>query len=186
MSTVYLVHGFNVKDGGDASVGRLRGSLASYGHKVIPIKYGWMHRLRVRMCTVGVAKTFASMVEPGASVIAHSNGANIVHAAAVAGAVFENVFLINPALDADMDIPHARFIHVFYAKSDPWTRLARWIPFSNWGRQGQVGFTGDDSRYSSTDLDTLTGTKNGHSGIFSTKRGRSWLVQMIRGGLYER
>jgi hypothetical protein len=126
------------------------------------------------------------MAEPGSSVIAHSNGANVVHAAAKAGAVFRNVFLINPALDADVSIPNAAYVHVFYSSSDPWTKLARWIPFSPWGRQGQVGFLGDDPRYESTDLDVLTGTKNGHSGIFSTKLGIAWLTAMIRGGLYER
>ena len=183
MSTIYLVHGFNVKDGGDGSVGTLRRSLEISGHKVVLVQYGWMHRFRVRMCTKGVANVFASMAEPDSVVIAHSNGANVVHAAAEAGAKFKHVFLINPALDAGKDIPNADKVHVFYAPSDPWTRIARWIPFSDWGRQGQVGYTGTDPRYKHTNLDDLADKEVGHSGIFADVFARSLMLVIIKGEL---
>ena len=181
MSHIYLVHGFNVKDGGDATIGTLRRALEHAGHTVTPVKYGWMHRLRVRMCTKGVARMFASLASPDSVVIAHSNGANVVHAAAKFGVHFEHVFLINPALDADMDIPNADKVTVFYAPSDPWTRAARWIPFSKWGRQGQVGYTGEDDRYTSIDIDELSSKKLGHSGVFADTYARALVLIIIKG-----
>jgi pimeloyl-ACP methyl ester carboxylesterase len=187
MSTIYLVHGFNVKDGGRRTVGSLKPILEGYGHKVVPVKYGWMHRFRVRACTNGVASTFASMVEPDSIVIAHSNGANVVHSAAADhDAKFKHVFLINPALDADMDIPNADKVTVFYAPSDPWLRLARWIPFSRWGRQGQIGFTGKSDHHEQINLDLLAGHEVLHSGIFSQWFDRELLTHVITGELYER
>jgi hypothetical protein len=184
MSLIYLVHGFNVKDDGAGSVGTLTRSLEAGGHTVKLVTYGWMQRLRVRACTKGVAKVFASMVEPNSVVIAHSNGANVVNAAAEFGAVFEHVFLINPALDEDIAIPFARRVTVFHAPSDGWTRLARWIPFSDWGRQGQVGYTGDDDRYINVDLDFLSGgEKLGHSGVFKDVAIRTTMTAIIKGEL---
>ena len=181
MSTIYLVHGFNVKDGGDATIGTLRQALEHAGNTVIMVKYGWMHRMRVRMCTKGVARMFASMAKPNSVVVAHSNGANVVHAAAGFGVHFKHVFLINPALDADMDIPNADRVTVFHAPSDPWTRAARWIPFSKWGRQGQIGYTGTDTRYTSVDLDALSGEKLGHSGVFASTYARALVLITIKG-----
>lgn len=179
MSTVYLVHGFNVKDGGRASVGRLRRGLQARGHEVRMIKYGFMQRLRVRGCTDGVAHTIASLIPPYSNVVAHSNGANVINRAAELGASFNRVWLINPALDDDIALPRTHKVHVFHAPSDPWTRLARFIPFSDWGRQGQIGYTGDSPRYTNTNLDALTGREVKHSGIFDRRRDRERLISII-------
>lgn len=187
MSMIYLLHGFNVKDGGAGSVGTLVRSLEDGGHTVKMVTYGWMQRFRVRACTEGVAQTFACMAVKNSIVIAHSNGANVVNAAAEAGAVFKHVFLINPALDEGIAIPNARRVTVFHAPSDGWTRLARWIPFSDWGRQGQVGYTGDDERYVNVDLDFLSGgEKLGHSGVFKDVAVRTTMTAIIKGALHER
>ena len=182
MSTVYLLHGFNVKDGGAGSTGKLRAGLEAAGFTVKEIKYGWMNRVRVRLCNKSVAHVLADMADNDSILIAHSNGCSIAYSAAEFGAPFKHVFLINPALDVDKEIPNVRNVHVFYAHSDPWTKLARWIPFSNWGRQGAIGFTGVavEGKYKQTELDELIGEEVGHSGIFSHPE---TLVNIITGEL---
>lgn len=185
LTTVYLIHGFNVKDGGAASTGLLRTRLEDAGYNVKEIKYGWMGRMRVRLCNKSLAQAIADMADQDSVVIAHSNGCSIVYSACKFGASFKHVFLINPALDADLEIPNAAKVHVFHALSDPWTKLARWIPFSNWGRQGAIGFTGTapDGKYKQTELDALTGQELGHSGIFTTNATRTKLLNIITGEL---
>jgi len=182
MATVYLIHGFNVSDGGKASTGSLRKGLEAEGHTVKEIKYGWMGRVRVRMCNKSLAQAIADMAEDDSVVIAHSNGASIVYSAAKFGAPFKQVFLINPALDQNKEIPNVDSVHVFHSFSDPWTKVAQWIPFSNWGKQGAVGFTGDapEGKYRQTELDALTGEFTGHSGIFDSSI-RSHLLNIITG-----
>ena len=170
MAKIYLIHGFNVSDEGKTSTGTLRPLLEMSGHDVSEIHYGWFGRLRVRLCNKSVARTVADLVEPGSYVIAHSNGATIALLAAKYGAPFKGVILINPALNSQLEVPHVEKVHVFYAPSDPWTKIARYIPASIWGSQGATGYTGPDEagRYTQTNLDKLTGAEVGHSGIFET------------------
>lgn len=182
MSKYYLLHGFNVKDGGAATTGSLRPALEAAGHEVVELRYGWMGRMRVRLCNESLARALADLVEEGSNLIAHSNGAAIAYLACKHGAKFDKVFLINPALDAEKEMLNIRKVHVFHSLSDPWTRLARWIPFSPWGRQGAIGYTGVDldNKYRHTELDRLTGEKTGHSGIFKSTL-RSKLTNIILG-----
>jgi len=168
----YLLHGFNVKDKGAGTVDRLKPILEEYapGRIIRDIDYGWMHRPRVRLCNKAVAKTIASAVLPKSNVIAHSNGCALVYLAAKAGARWEHVTLVNPALDSNLSIPGARSVHVWYAPSDPWTRLSTYIPWSIWGRQGRTGYTGDeDHRYSNFNEDEIFKRKMYHSGVFSNR-----------------
>ena len=183
MSTYYLLHGFNVKDGGAATTGSLREGLEAAGHTVKELRYGWMGRIRVRLCNKSLARALADLVEEDSILIAHSNGCAIAYWACLFGAKFDKVFLLNPALDAEKEIPNIRKVHVFHALSDPWTRLARWIPFSVWGRQGAVGYTGLDleGKYRHTELDRLAGESMYHSGIFETQLLRVKLIDIILG-----
>ena len=127
-----------------------------------------MGRVRVRLCNTSVARVLADMADDDSIVIAHSNGCAIAYKAALYGAPFKHAILINPALDADKEIPNVRKVTVCYAPSDPWTRLARFIPLSDWGRQGQIGFTGQavHGKYWQYNLDKVCGTEVHHSGAF--------------------
>jgi len=183
MSNIYLIHGFNVKDGGASTTGSLREGLEVAGHTVKELQYGWMGRVRVRLCNGSVGRVLADMAEDDSYLVAHSNGCAIAYLAALHAPpnTFKKVFLINPALDAKLEIPNVNKVHVLYAQSDPWTRLARYIPFSRWGRQGQVGFTGDAKlgKYTQTEMDGVFGEKMYHSGVFATKRTRRFVEQTI-------
>ena len=181
MAHVYLIHGFNVRDGGKNTTGTLRNQIEEAGHTVEEIHYGFFHRWRVRWCNRGVARAVSSMARKDSYVIAHSNGAAIVYLAAKFGAPFKHVFLINPALNSKLEIPNVEKVDVFYSESDFWTGLAKFIPASLWGSQGRVGYKGEDEegRYSQTELDKLAGREVGHSGIFETHTSRRRLLQVI-------
>lgn len=183
MSTIYLVHGFNVKDDGRATTGSLRKYLEESGHTVRELRYGWMGRVRVRLCNASVARVLANLADPGSYIVAHSNGAAIAYLAAeyAIASTFKGVFLINPALDSDLEIPNVDKVHVFYSESDKWTSISKWIPWSKWGDQGKKGFTGDaeKEKYRQTELDSTFGHEMEHSGIFKSKRGRKFLTDTI-------
>ena len=51
MARFYLIHGFNERGEGKDTVGRLRTGLERMGHEVKMIRYGWVHRIRVRLCS---------------------------------------------------------------------------------------------------------------------------------------
>lgn len=180
---VYLLHGFNVRDGGESTIGTIADGLICSGFKVRQIKYGHIGRVGVRACNDNVAATIASAIEPGSSIVAHSNGAALVYEAAQLGAQFGNVFLINPALDSTKDIKNAKQVTVYYSPSDPWTKLAKYIPFSNWGNMGAVGYRGrkSDCVHLNVNLDKLTGLETKHSGIFQSPWTVAKLVHHLRG-----
>ena len=185
MARFYLIHGFNERGEGKDTVGRLRTGLERMGHEVKMIRYGWVHRVRVRLCNKCLAKSIASTVKAGSHVIAFSNGAALTYLAIKEGAPFDRVFLINPALNAKLAIPRVRRVDVFYSPSDPWTKLARFIPASIWGRQGAIGYTGPDEegRYTQVDLDKLVRQETKHGGVFDTTVGRARLLHFIQNSL---
>jgi hypothetical protein len=165
MTTVYLVHGFNVKDGGEATVGWLKPVLEEAGYKAVMVRYGWLFRLRVRLCNSRLAKLWGSVAEPGSIAIGHSNGCDLIVRAAQEGAPFKKTILFNPALNSDTVFPVIfEEISVFYSPSDSATRLAKWIPWSRWGDMGTTGYDGEpDTRVVSFNEETLAGEEMGHS-----------------------
>jgi hypothetical protein len=186
VSTIYLVHGFNVRDGGKATTGKLHAALRNTGYTVKQVSYGHVGRMGVRACNDNVAKVLASIVTKDDYVVAHSNGAAIVYDAGEFGMKSKGVFLFNPALDNKKEIRGTDAVRVFHSPSDPWTALAKWIPFSNWGNQGQVGYTGDDfyQKYRHTDNDATFGAETGHSGIFTGSLRPNIAAGIIRSDIY--
>ena len=177
---IHSIHGFNVSDEGAATIDKLTPLLQETGrHLVQEHNYPEFFRLRVRLCNKAMAMLIRDMVKPGDSVVAHSNGCAIVYLAAKAGAQFENVTLINPALDSKLAIPHAGSVDVWHSDSDPWTSLARFIPWSIWGAQGRTGYTGDDARYKNYNEDEIFNEKVGHSGMFSDIEKRRAIVSTM-------
>ena len=163
MKTIYLVHGFRENDAQTASLSFLKEPLEQAGHKVVIVDYGYVHRLRVRLCNSRLAKMLASISESEAIAIGHSNGCDIIRQAADLGA-FKDIILFNPALDSDSEFSeHLENISVFYSANDKATTVARWIPFSSWGNMGAVGYEGPDSRVIDFDEEHITGKEMGHS-----------------------
>lgn len=167
---VYLVHGFNVRDGGKRTVDRFRPLLEERGYQVRDVDYGRFGLGKVRLCNKGVSRLLARLVEPDSIAIAHSNGAAVVRQAAVYGAHFQHVTLVNPALDRAATIPYARTVDVWHAPSDVATLASRLLLFHPWGSQGRHGFKGLDRRYRNFNADDLLGEELKHSGIFRRRR----------------
>lgn len=165
MSKVILVHGFNVKDNGKGTTGKLAQRLPLEG-KPCQFRYGWKGLLGVRLFNGLLARLLSDMTSDGAVGIGHSNGCAILHRAAAAGAPFRHLILINPALDNDAEFaPGIERIDVLYNPTDPWVAAARWLPHHPWGDMGRHGYSGHDPRVRNFDTQALLGAA-GHSGVF--------------------
>jgi hypothetical protein len=179
---IYLIHGFNVKDDGADSIDRARVYLEDKDFEVTDIDYGYFQRLRVRMCNKGLAKVMSTLVEPGSTCIAHSNGGALAYLACEFGAPFKNVVLVNPALDSTKALAaQVENVQVWYSPHDKWTGLSKFIPNSIWGAQGRTGYTGpEDSRYVQYNNEELLGRfKDEHSGIWNTSERREYFAGKV-------
>lgn len=168
----YLFHGFNVEDGGADTSDKLIPYAEAAGYKVIDIDTGFMQRIRVRLCNDRLARVVARLVKPGSIAIGHSNGCALIHLATMHGAPFSQVAYINPALDRDLAPgPQVEKFHVWHSPSDPWVKLAQFIPFTIWGDMGAVGYQGKDPRGINHNKETgYNCTSRDHSDVFTDDR----------------
>ena len=153
---VILIHGFNVWDGGRATVGRLAPFFNARGIPHFAVNYGHFGLLETRLKNIRVAKRVALACRAAANqkviVVGHSNGCAIAHlAASEFGAKIDKAVYINPALKKDMPLPDSvPELDVWYSPSDRPVRLARWLLPSRmrpWGEMGATGYQGvEDSR----------------------------------------
>jgi hypothetical protein len=179
---IYLVHGFNVKDDGADTIDTIRTHLENADLNVTDVDYGWFQLMRVHMCNKSIAKVMSTLVEPGSTCIAHSNGAALAYLACEFGAPFKNVILVNPALDSNKALAaQVENVQVWFSPGDTWAGIARFIPNSIWGAQGRKGYTGpEDSRYVQFNEDELLGRfKDEHSGIWNTTRRREYFADKV-------
>lgn len=177
---IYLVHGFNVKDGGEGTLGALRPVLEGLGYEVVMVRYGWVFRLRVRLCNSRLARVIGSMAEQRSIAIGHSNGCELIHEALSYGAPFKKVLYFNPALDNDVDMsPQVDQFYVFYSDSDSATKWAKYIPFDPWGNMGNVGYKGTSTNVTNFNLEDITGREMSHSSFAEYPDELAPLLSMI-------
>ena len=179
---IYLIHGFNVKDEGAETVDTIKGLLEIEGQQITEIDYGHFGLMRVKWCNKGIAKAISSLVEPGSTCIAHSNGGTLAYLACKMGAPFKNVVLVNPALDSNKAIAsQVEKVQVWYSPHDKWTGLSKYIPNSIWGAQGRTGYTGsEDNRYFQFNEDEHIGRfDDEHSGIWHSPVSRQYFVDNV-------
>lgn len=145
--TVYLIHGFNVSDGGNGTTDKFVRPLNDRGYHVIELDYGHIGGVVTKLCDRKMARMVARMAEPGSVIIGHSNGCTISCMAAQYGAKFSQMVWINPALDVDVKIgTYVNRVHVWYNQDDLAVTVASWIPGVMWGEMGAVGYKGKDPR----------------------------------------
>ncbi|MEZ0155246.1 MAG: alpha/beta fold hydrolase [Candidatus Reddybacter sp.] len=182
-----LVHGFNVWDGGRATVGKLRPFLSARDVPYIMINYGHVGLLRTGRKNKKIAGRLAKAVRTALDagqrpvVIGHSNGCAIIHLAMAevmkgllpvdnysVGAVY-----INPALGRGLMAPAAvHCLDVWFSPSDKPVRWSKWLPRSNarpWGEMGATGFVGVDKRVRNHNKELMSPSSKSHSDMFSAE-----------------
>jgi hypothetical protein len=173
MPAVHLVHGFNVRDGGARTTDLIAPYFEKHGFTPVEQDYGYV-LLTMLVTNRVVANKIAGEVRPGDIGCGHSNGCAVLTRAADAGAPFDGLVLINPALDADIEFaPHLKWVHVYYNQDDGAVKWAELIPDwlnQRWGNMGARGYSGKDPRVESIDCQQDQGVGlprvEGHSTIF--------------------
>jgi hypothetical protein len=139
-----LLHGFNVRDGGEGTIDMLKPGLEEKGYTPIELDYGWMGLIGTYFRNDNIARRLIYEYQPGDVIIGHSNGCAIIAMAIELGLPAQHCIFIHPALDNDwappFDKPVER-IDVYFSAKDIPTRLAKWVPFNDWGDMGTVGPT---------------------------------------------
>jgi pimeloyl-ACP methyl ester carboxylesterase len=160
---VHILHGFNVRDSGKATTGKLAPRLREAGFECIEHKWGWRGIFGTWLFNSKLVDRLMEAIEPGDDVIGHSDGCNIAMWAAERGAPIRRMVFINPAVDADQELPRqVECCLVFHDHGDKWVRLASWLPFNRWGKMGATGPLVHGFRY------TTVQHGYGHSGLFKT------------------
>lgn len=148
--TTWLIHGFNVSDGGRGSIGKLERFLS--GH-VVRFSYGWTGLFRLRFTNKQAVRALLRLVKPGDVLIGHSNGALICwEVAEQMGDALGGVVVINPAMRRDTLWAKGVKVLCIYNSKDwvvqlgrAWSRLVSLggITPHGWGAAGRYGFTHD-------------------------------------------
>jgi len=171
--TAWLVHGFNVRDGGAATTDKLRQPLEALGWNVEEFDYGWTFLLGVWLGNGPRAKKLALQVKHGDVGFGHSNGCAILHRAAHLGAPFKKLVYVNPALDSDARLAaRVEMLTVWHSPSDIPVRMASWLPGVAWGDMGSIGCTVASPRIHNQNKETgWSVSSKSHSDVF---HGRKW------------
>lgn len=161
----FLLHGFNVRDGGAGTVDKFIDSVAKYECKSVEFEYGWLGFLGVRIAGGALSSVLAKLGEAQDFAIAHSNGCCIVHRALQKGLKLKFAIYIAPALDADVEIPFdsVERIYVLHSTNDFPVRIAKYIPLHPWGSMGNEGAERTKQGYKNIDCSSFAA---GHSDYF--------------------
>lgn len=168
MNRIWLVHGFNVRDGGQSTILKIGPFVEDQEMHWKKFDYGWMFLLGVAIGSRLLARVMSGIVEHGDLAIGHSNGCALLHRAAWRGAPFRAMAYINPVLDRDIELaPQIEHCDVWHSPSDAPVKWARFIPFSPWGDMGAKGYTGTDKRYRNFNKQAdFTLSSKTHSDVF--------------------
>ena len=184
-----LVHGFNVWDGGRATVGKLRPFLSARDIPFISINYGHVGLIGTRLKNNKIARRVANAVRTATAagyrpvLIGHSNGCAIIHLAlgllSLEGrlcplrACLVDAIYINPALRKSPQVyKTVKRLMVWHSPSDKPVRWSKWLPRSNarpWGEMGATGFVGHDERVTNHNKELMTPPSKSHSDLFSAE-----------------
>jgi len=163
---IFLLHGFNVKDGGVKTVGSLLEDFPS----AKLVNYGWLGFLGTIFFNDNIAKIVATQITDGCTIIGHSNAADIIYRMSQLKSCpkIDRVILIRPALDSDISFgSNVDRVDVFFHENDRPVGFAKWIPFHNWGSMGESGYKGKDSNVFGHDEKSIFNDKEGgHSDVF--------------------
>lgn len=133
--TTFLIHGFNVSDGGKGSIGRLAPHLNG---DIVTVDYGWTGVVTLRCTNREVVADLMRKVKPGDVLIGHSNGALICWEIAMRlKDRLAGVVVINPAMRRDTRWPDGLPVLCLANSTDWVVQLGR-----IWSRAVDVSYTG--------------------------------------------
>ena len=159
----FLLHGFNVNDGGYASVDLIKPTAREFNFFPYDHDYGWVWLFRLRKRNKNVAKSLSALIkkvqlEADVVLVGHSNGCAIIYEMIEKHSLgsLKGVVFINPALHKEIELPQTsteNFV-VLFNKHDYIVQGAKWwrrfinvMPLSRmkygkhlWGSAGQQGF----------------------------------------------
>ncbi|AIY65184.1 alpha/beta hydrolase [Pseudoalteromonas piratica] len=183
MKRVFKVHGFNVEDGGAATIDNTSQYILQAGFAPIDFDYGHLGLVGVVLFNHNLGQALKSQLKPGDCVVAHSNGAAIAVRAAELGAQIDTLILINPALKSDYVFPkNIRKIVVYWTKHDKpvkISRAVRWLTIGmcKWGAMGATGYTGrKDDRVTNFDMSNII---FGHSEALQPEQLKLWFGKSL-------
>jgi len=174
-----LVHGYNVWDGGRATIGKLRPFLAQHGIPYIMVNYGHFGIGETYTKNKKIAKQIAKatlsakIAEQEVICFGHSNGCAILDLAAKKyGAIASKFVYVNPALDADKIRPRSvSKLDVWHSPSDKPVKWARFLPHHPWGDMGATGYDGIVDKHTTNfnkETDFALSSKE-HSDVFGVE-----------------
>ena len=177
----HFVHGFNVKDGGKATIDRLLPHFKINEFIAVQHDYGYLRFRGVLQRNKTIAAKIKYHLGADDVAIGHSNGCAILVKCQHQGATLNKLILINPALDKHFVFPASvNEIHVFHNKHDKAVVAAKWLRklvfWRNtflWGEMGNTGYKGNDKRVTNHVL------AKGHSAVFSNKNIKAFSVMII-------
>lgn len=175
----FLLHGFNVSDGGVSTVGRLLPLLPD--SKVW--SYGWLGLFGVRFFNGRIARMLADSLTDGCVVVGHSNAAAIIHRALQLDNCpsIKRVVLIRPALDSSVEFgDKVERVDVFHHHDDLPVSMSRFIPCHEWGDMGAVGYEGDELNVFNHDSSVLFGEYAGHHSAFANESFGAFAKYLVR------
>lgn len=176
---VLLIHGFNVWDGGQQTVGELRGYFAALGCPYHILNYGHFGLLDTRFKNDNVARQTAEFINNSKQpviVVSHSNGSTITYLSiTLYGAKPAHCVFINPALKNDVIFPeHCPTVDVWHSPSDQPVKISKLLPASNfrpWGEMGSTGYIGNDKRVRNFNKESnFAVSSKEHSDVFTTEK----------------
>lgn len=167
---ILKIHGFRVGDRGRNTIDQLDPYLAAEGFETVDVDYGRFSFARVRLCNACIASTLAQVNSRPAILATHSNGAAIAWEAARQSRNVVGIIAINPALDADTQLPEGvEWCDVYFNRDDDAVWWAKWLPGHPWGSMGRDGYQGPtDRRITQHDTGSvLLHPARGHSAVFA-------------------
>lgn len=178
--TVYLAHGFNVRD--PRLFFKLGQAFAAQNHEVVEIDYGHTLLLGARRAVRVEGRRLAESVKPGDMAIGHSNGCPLIAHALDLGAPLRQVMLVNPAMDKHRTLPGVERADIYYAEDDrvvTFGKYLRWFsPLrligkeTTWGEMGRTGYRGQALNHFNWNLAHVLedDSRIGHGGAFAWHR----------------
>lgn len=192
MARVHLIHGFNVRDGGEGSIGKLRPFFEDKGYEVILHDYGWVFLFLLRFKSKIAIERISIAVEDGDILVGHSHGCLICWGITQKGVKPGAVVCIQPSMRRDTLWPHDVPVLCLYNKRDwivalgrMWGRftsvLRPWRDRHGWGSAGRHGFTSKQKLVLSIESCQDWGSFSAcwHSGIFKKPPILFWAQRIV-------